>query len=258
MVRQSIILHRNALGIECIRFNQVCTSLKISAVNATYHMRSCQRQDIVATLEIVAMVSKSASPEICFTEMRLLDHRSHCSIKDQNAIFADFIERNACVPSLIFRQPDDVFNLTVCLILALELLNDTHGLFHFPLVMEIHFKMHTLSTDMIQQRLQLIECHPTSHDALAAIEDLPIQVIPFWRTALRLTDSWCPLDGVQFVDFQQRIEMMHGPHTIEMIEGIFDLLTLFTNERLDKTAIVIDTDHRGNIALQLRHLAWCP
>ena len=52
--------------------------------------------------------------------------------------------------------------------------------------------------------------------------------------------------------------MVHGSHAIQMIECVVNLLALFADERLNKTAIVIDTDHRRNIALQLRHLARSP
>ena len=52
--------------------------------------------------------------------------------------------------------------------------------------------------------------------------------------------------------------MMHRPNAIEMIECIVNLLALFTDKRLNKTSIVIHADHRRNIALQLRHLAWSP
>ena len=51
---------------------------------------------------------------------------------------------------------------------------------------------------------------------------------------------------------------MHSTYTIKMIESIADLLTLFTDKRLHEAAIIVNTDHRGDITLQLRHLSWGP
>ena len=52
--------------------------------------------------------------------------------------------------------------------------------------------------------------------------------------------------------------MVHRPYSIQMVEGIVNLLTLLTNERLHETTIVVDADHCRDITLQLRHLAGCP
>ena len=181
--------------------------------------------------------------------MVLLDHRTHCSIEHKNTIFCDFIERNPRLASLILRQLDNLFHLAIILVLALILLNDSHGLLHLPFIVEIHFNMDALTSNMIEQWFQLIERHPTSHNALTTSENPIIEVIPFGRTTLGLTHAWRPLDGIQFFNFQQGIEMMHRTYAIEMIECIVYLLTLFSNERLYETAIVIDTDHRGDVAL---------
>ena len=148
------------------------------------------------------MINKQSAPEISFIEMAPLDHRTHRAIKDQNAVFRDFIDRNPCLSGLILRQSDNLFHLAIILVLALVLLDDTQGLLHLPFIVEVHLNMDTLASDMIQQRFQFIERHPASHDALATCENLIIKVIPFGRTALRLTYAWCPLDGVQFFDFQ--------------------------------------------------------
>ena len=81
--------------------------------------------------------------------MRLLNHRTHSSIKNQNAIFRDFIERNSCSLGLTLSQSDDLFYLAIVLVLVLVLLDDSHGLLHFPFIVEVHFKMHALATDII-------------------------------------------------------------------------------------------------------------
>ena len=82
--------------------------------------------------------------------MRLLDHRTHSSIKDQNAIFRDFIERNPCLSNLILCEPNDFFHFAIVLVPALELLDDSHGLLHLPFIVKVHFNMNALATNMIQ------------------------------------------------------------------------------------------------------------
>ncbi len=119
------------------------------------------------------------------------------------------------------------------------------------LVVEVHFYMHTIATDGIQQGTQLVKCHPARHDALATSEDLPVEVIPFGRTSLRFSHAGCPLDGIQLFYLEQGIEMVHSSHAVEMVEGIVYLLALLTDERLHKAAIVVYTDHCGDVALQL-------
>ena len=42
---------------------------------------------------------------------------------------------------------------------------------------------------------------------------------------------------------------MYGTYTIKMVEGIVDLLTLFTDEGLYEPTVVLHTDHRRDITL---------
>ena len=126
---------------------------------------------------------------------------------------------------------------------GLEIIHNLHGLLHLTLVVEVHFQMYTIASDIVEQRTQLVERHPTSHDALATSKNLLIQVIPFRTTALRFSHAWRPLNSVQLLDFQQRVQMMHRSNTVQMIKGIVNLLTLFTNKGLNETTIVVNTDH---------------
>ena len=66
------------------------------------------------------------------------------------------------------------------------------------------------------------------------------------------------MDGIQFLDFQQRIQVVHSTHTIQMVERIVNFLTLFADEGLHEATIVVHTNHRRDITLQLRHLARSP
>ena len=52
--------------------------------------------------------------------------------------------------------------------------------------------------------------------------------------------------------------MVHGSHTVQVVQRIVNLLTLFADERLHEAAVVVGADHRRDVALQLRHLAGSP
>ena len=75
---------------------------------------------------------------------------------------------------------------------------------------------------------------------------------------MRLAHTRRPLDGIQLLDFQQGIEMVHSSYAVEVVEGIVNLLALFADKGLYETPIVVNADHRRDVALQLRHFAWCP
>ena len=126
---------------------------------------------------------------------------------------------------------------------GLEIIHNLHSLLHLTLVVEVHFQMYTIASDIVEQRTQLVERHPTSHDALATSKNLLIQVIPFRTTALWFSHAWRPLNSVQLLDFQQRLQMMHRSNTVQMIKGIVNLLTLFTDKGLNEATIVVNTDH---------------
>ena len=118
--------------------------------------------------------------------------------------------------------------------------------------------MYTFATDIVKQRTQLIEGHPAYHHALSVCKNLLVEVVPLRTAPLWLTHTGSPLDSIQLIYLQYRIQMTHGPHPIKMVEGIVYLLTLFTDKRLYKTAVVVNTDHRRDVALQLRHLSRSP
>ena len=46
-------------------------------------------------------------------------------------------------------------------------------------IVEIHFEVDAVATNVVEQRAEFVEGYPTGHDALAAFEDLPIEVVPF-------------------------------------------------------------------------------
>ena len=141
---------------------------------------------------------------------------------------------------------------------SFEIIDDLHGLFHLLLVVEVHFEVHTIATDIVEQRTDFVERHPAGHDALAAHKNLAVEVKPFGGTALWLSYAGSPLYGIEFLDFEQGGQMVHGSHAIEMIERVVYLLTLLADERLYEPAIVVLGNHGRDVALQFRHLARCP
>ena len=62
---------------------------------------------------------------------------------------------------------------------SLEIIDNLHGLLHLLLVVEIHFEVDAVATNVVEQRAEFVEGYPTGHDALAAFEDLPVEVVPF-------------------------------------------------------------------------------
>ena len=62
---------------------------------------------------------------------------------------------------------------------SLEIVDDLHGLFYLLLIVEVHFKVDTLTADIVEQRPEFVEGYPTGHDALAAFENRAVEVVPF-------------------------------------------------------------------------------
>ena len=52
--------------------------------------------------------------------------------------------------------------------------------------------------------------------------------------------------------------MMHSSYAIQVVQRIVDLLALFADKGLYETAVIVDANHRRDVALQLRHLAGSP
>ena len=55
---------------------------------------------------------------------------------------------------------------------VVEVIDNLESLFYLTLVMEVHFQMYTVATDVVEQRAQLVQCHPAGHDALTASQYL--------------------------------------------------------------------------------------
>ena len=80
--------------------------------------------------------------------------------------------------------------------------------------MEVHLYVDAVATDVVEQGTQLVECDPTGHDALAGSQNPLIQVVPLGTAALRLAYAGRPLDGVQLLNLQQGVKVVHGTYAV--------------------------------------------
>jgi hypothetical protein len=104
------------------------------------------------------------STEVFFLQSVALYHRAHASIENEYTFLGDLSQRG-----LAALQPDGVTRfLLLAMVACLVLLYDAKGLFHFPLVMEVHLDVHPLAANMVEQWAQLVERYPTGHHALSA------------------------------------------------------------------------------------------
>ena len=111
---------------------------------------------------------------------------------------------------------------------------------------------------MVEERRQFFELHPTAHQALPRLENLSVESVPLGISSLWLPHPRRPLYGVEFLDFKDGGQVSHGPHAVEVIEGVVDAPTLLPDEGLHETSVVIFAHHGGDVALQLAHLPWRP
>ena len=58
--------------------------------------------------------------------------------------------------------------------IGFEVVHYLHRLFHLAFIVEVHLDMDTLASNVIEQGAQLVECHPTSHDALTTSQNLAV------------------------------------------------------------------------------------
>ena len=218
-------------------------------MNVLNHLGLAQTKVIVAT---------GMTTEIRLSKLVLLNHSSHTAIEQEDTfgIANGFGERRSLdgerfafddfaltgFRSLFFGHIAQT-NAFVHLLFDLRrliLLDDTECLLHLGLVVEIHFEMHAIAADIVEQRTKFIDRNPTSHNGLAARKNLLVEVVPLGVTTLRLADTGCPLDGLKFLNLKECRKMTHRANAIEMIERIGNPLCLLANERLHETPIILD------------------
>ena len=67
IVLQTVIAHRDALGVECVGLNDICPSGKVLTVDIADNERSSQRQHVIASFQVLRVVGKAGTTEVFFT-----------------------------------------------------------------------------------------------------------------------------------------------------------------------------------------------
>ena len=140
-------------------------------MNVTDDVWLSEHKHIVTTFKVDGMLGKARPTEILLSKMVLLNHRTHRTIEKQEPTPApsqrdeSFFRR--------FNGLNNSFHFNVGLILQFIMvngndtspflweglgvgfvfLNDAQGLFHLPLVVEVHLNMNPLATNVVEQRL---------------------------------------------------------------------------------------------------------
>ena len=86
-----IVGHGNALGIECIRLNDISPCIQVLPMNVLNDMRSGQTQQIIVALHLPRLANKSCTPEILFRKIVFLNHSSESAIQNQDALTDQFL-----------------------------------------------------------------------------------------------------------------------------------------------------------------------
>ena len=150
------------------------------------------------------MAGKPLTTEIPLCQSPLLYHGAHGSVEHQQSFSSNFpqgtvgLRHTVGLCHLTLHTLHDGLYLKVGLILAgshtnhllhglypalvhigLIFLHDAQCLLHLVLVVEIHFQVHTVRTDVVEQWPQFVQRHPARHDTLACRQNPAVQVIPF-------------------------------------------------------------------------------
>ena len=191
---------------------------------------------------------------------------SHRSVEDQYLLLDDFFQRRTLhrerlrlrCSSAPHTRAHSQSRTTLAQLAFAHFGNDPLCLFHFLLVVEVHLQMNAFCADGFEQRPEFRQGDPRDQHALAACQNLAIQIVPLGRTSLRFAHTRRPLDGFQLLNLEQGRQVVQGTDAIQMIEGIGNTFALLPDKRLYETAIIRFRQHRRKVALQLGHLARCP
>ena len=189
------------------------------------------------------MSGKARATELLFGESILLNHGSHGPVEHHYFLCGDLFQRRFFLRKPLLGDAYDVIHPAVVVIFFLKLFHNAHGLLHFAFIVEIHFQVNALCPDIVEQGLQFIKRHPAGHDALPRPENFLVKVVPLAASPLWLTHSGRPLNGVELFYFEQRRQVVHGSHAVEMVQGIVDFLALLPDEGLHEAAVVVLADH---------------
>ena len=144
-------------------------------------------EQVVATRESLRMFCKTVSAEILFAELVALNHGAHGAVEHEDSFRREGGKRREergerfllWIANFFFHLFYNSLDTGGDMNGSLEIIDNLHGLLHLLLVVEIHFEVDAVATNVVEQRAEFVEGYPTGHDALAAFEDLPVEVVPF-------------------------------------------------------------------------------
>ena len=279
-VLQTVVRHGYALRVEGVGFDYVGAGFEVLAVYVLNHVGARKAQQVVASAYVHRVRGKPFAAEVGLAKASALYHRAHCAVDYEYAVapcrlYGAVVQPAvgslavACgeslelalglfyyrfhllvgVASAAAYAYGVVFLARFLSLVALVFLYYAHGLLHLVLVVEVHFKVHAVASDVVEQRPQLVQRNPACHYALASCQYLLVQVVPFRRATLRFSHARCPLYGVQFLNLEQCRQVVQGANAVQMVQRVVDFLALLTYEGLHEAAVVVHAYHGRYVAL---------
>ena len=83
---------RNSGRAKCIGFDDVRTGSKVLAVDLADDVWACQAEQLVIAFDINVVLRETCTTVVGFTQFILLNHRAHCTIKDDDALLQNLGE----------------------------------------------------------------------------------------------------------------------------------------------------------------------
>ena len=89
---QAEVGHRDAVGVERVRLDDVGAGLQILAVDLLDRLGLRDAQQVVAALQVAAMRRIAAAAELRLAEGEHLDHRAHRAVEHQDPVQQDLLQ----------------------------------------------------------------------------------------------------------------------------------------------------------------------
>ena len=102
MLLKPIIGKRNGIRIKAIGLYHIGTCIEVGTMNAGYHIRTRQRQNVVASTHRHALAPQRLIAEIRFSKTRTLNHRAKAPIEHQYPPRQRFTQSGYSLISLTF------------------------------------------------------------------------------------------------------------------------------------------------------------
>ncbi len=91
-IDQAVIGHGNGVGIEGVSGDDIGPGFEERPMDGGNRIRPCNREQVVAALQIPGMIGKLRTSKFRLAETELLNHRTHRPVEDQNALGEKILE----------------------------------------------------------------------------------------------------------------------------------------------------------------------